>query len=443
MTKKAKEAETTVTEVVTEETKTIVVPEKKTFFPSEIFGECEQKPIELKNIEIRSQYRTYTPEDCPILRIGGNEVELEEVELGRDYFFSHSKHKSGLGHYRTTGNFSDKEISECSKTPIWFGAEVNGVRFLLTEGSKVNIERFDNHGRYGARHSDGRKQTVMVGWSTIEAESLVIREWEENKLYNSVIKGTYVNLESSSLSECYLVADTTVDLEGTNLTQASISSCKSINIHKTHGSRISLHGFGNVYFSKVNIYCTMDKSFIMELPKVKSVNLNVSDVSLGDFKLIHYRDSKDSDGIDNGAKIVINKRIDYGYIAGLTPVPFVKVGKSSILVGEKLFTSTEMLGKTSFPQFSEPTPMSPWYPTPTFGTQRALDPLVGKDTANKAYSVTFNDGRLSKVPEHQPDHIVIDMVQTVIDQIRSKVKVYTLMEALIPNGDCYDDDYPY
>lgn len=443
MTKKTKETEATTTDVVTEETKAIVVPEKKTFSPSEIFGENKQKPIELKNIEIRSQYKTYTPDDKPSLRIGGNEVELKEVELGHDYFFSHNKHKPGLGHYRATGNFSDNEISKCSKTPTWFAAEVNELRFLLTEGSKVNIERFDNHGRFGVPQSDGRKQTVMVGWSTIEAESLIIREWEENKLYNSVIKGSYIDLGSSSLSDCYLVAETTVDLENASLTQATVSNCKSINIRKTHGSRVSLHGFGNVRLNNVNLYCTMDKAFIMELPKVKNVNLNISDVSLGEFKLIHYRDSKDHDGIDNGAKIVINKRIDYGYIAGLAPVPFVKVGNSSILVGEKLFTSTEMLGKTSFPQFGEPTPMSPWFPAPTFGTQRALDPLVSKETANKAYCVTFNNGCQRNVPEHQPDQIVIDMVQTVIDQIKSKVKVYALMETLLPNGDCYDDDYPY
>jgi hypothetical protein len=69
--------------------------------------------------------------------------------------------------------------------------------------------------------------------------------------------------------------------------------------------------------------------------------------------------------------------------------------------------------------------------------------LVGRDVADKAYSVAFNSGYKGKVPEHQPDQLVVDIVQTTIDQIRSKVKVFALIDTLISGDFEYDDEYLY
>lgn len=398
--------------------------------------------VELENVEVKPKYVLDNITNKPKLKVGDKEIELKEVQLTSDHFFNVNSFRSSPRHYHFSNHYSENEMRKVEGEPKWYGAEVNGVQFFLTQGSVVDLKRLDNQTGYGGPNTDGRKPCVKVAYSTIIADNLSIRRFEENRLFNVGLTGEWICIDNVSLSDGKVEIENSIELTNVSLSVFSITRANSLDLNQFNGSRISLKGFNSIRIYNSSCYCNFENSFILDLPNKKMVNLSIGKTTLSDFKFVNYNHNL-CEGLDVNSKIVIDKRIDYGYITGLKPVPFVRVGRSGILVGSQYFTAVEMLGKINTATLHETTPISPWYPTPTFGSPRALDPLVGRDVADKAYSVAFNSGYKGKVPEHQPDQLVVDIVQTTIDQIRSKVKIFALIDTLIYGDFEYDDEYPY
>lgn len=445
MTKKNKEAKAT--EVAPVETTEVVVEEikdqsKATFDFSELLKPETPPSVELENVEVKPKYVLDNITNKPKLKVGDKEIELKEVQLTTDYFFNITGYRYRPSHYRFSNHYSENEMKKVEGHPKWYGAEVNGIQFFLTQGSVVEVKRLDNQTSYNGSNTDGRKPCVKVAYSTIIADNLSVRGFEENRLFNVGVEGGWISFDKVSLSDGKVDIENSIDLTNMDLSVFSITRANSLNVNRFNGSRVSLDGFNSINIYNSSCYCHNDSSFILELSNKKMVDLSIGKTTLSDFKFVNYGHTL-CEGLDVNSKIVIDKRIDYGYITGLKPVPFVRVGRSGILVGNQYFTAVEMLGKISAATLHEITPISPWYPTPTFGSPRTLDPLVGRDTADKAYNVAFNAGGKGKVPEHQPDQIVVDVVQTTIDQIRSKVKVFALIDTLNPGDFEYADEYPY
>lgn len=398
--------------------------------------------VELENVEVKPKYILDNITNKPKLKVGDKEIELKEVVLSTDYFFNITSFSYRPSRYRFSNHYSENEMKEVEGEPKWYGAEVNGVQFFLTQGSDVDIKRLDNQTAYNNSNTDGRKPCVKVAYSTIIADNLAIRGFEENRLFNVGLIGGWITIDKVSLSDGKIEIENSIDLANMSLSVFSITRANSINVDQFNGSQVSLSGFNLINIYNSSCYGHGDSSFILELSNKKMVNLSIGKTTLSDFKFVNYSHNL-CDGLDINSKIVIDKRIDYGYITGLNPVPFVRAGRSGILVGNQYFTAAEMLGKISVGTLHEITPISQWYPTPTFGSPRTLDPLVGRDTADKAYNVAFNSGYKGNVPEHQPDQIVVDIVQTTVDQIRSKVKVFALIDTLNPGDFEHGEEYPY
>ena len=398
--------------------------------------------VELENVEVKPKYILDNITNKPKLKVGDKEIELKEVQLSTDYFFNITGFRYRPSHYRFSNHYNENEMKKVEGEPKWYGAEVNGIQFFLTQGSIVDVKRLDNQTAYNDSNTDGRKPCVKVAYSTIIADNLAIRGFEDNRLFNVGLEGGWISIDKVTLSDGKVEIENSIDLTNVGLNVFSITRANSLNVNQFNGSRVSLNGFNSINIYNSSCYCCNDSSFILELSNKKMVNLSIGKTTLSDFKFINFSHNL-CEGLDVNSKIVIDKRIDYGYITGLKPVPFVRVGRSGILVGNQHFTAVEMLGKISTTTLHEITPISPWYPTPTFGSSRTLDPLVGRDTADKAYNVAFNAGGKGKVPEHQPDQIVVDVVQTTVDQIRSKVKVFALIDTLNSGDFEYDDEYPY
>ena len=399
-------------------------------------------PVVMENVEIKTKYILDTITNKPKLKVGDKEIELKEVVLSTDYFFNITGFSYRPNHYRFSNHYNENEMKKVEGEPKWYGAEVNGIQFFLTQGSIVDVKRLDNQTAYNDSNADGRKPCVKVAYSTIIADNLAIRGFEENRLFNVGLEGGWISIDKVTLSDGKVETENSIDLINVDLSVFSITSANSLTVKQFNGSRVSLNGFNLISIYNSSCYCLFDNSFILELSNKKMANLSIGKTTLSDFKFVNYNHNL-TEGLDTNAKIVIDKRIDYGYIVGLNPVPFVRVGRNGILVGSQHFTAVEMLGKISTASLHEITPISPWYPTPTFGSSRTLDPLVGRETADKAYNVAFNSGYKGNVPEHQPDQIVVDIVQTTVDQIRSKVKVFALIDTLNPGDVDYDDEYPY
>lgn len=419
-----------------------VETEPTSFEFSEVIKPETPPSVELENVEVKPKYILDNITNKPKLKVGDKEIELKVVDLSTDYFFNITGFRYRPSHYRFSNHYNENEMKKVEGEPKWYGAEVNGIQFFLTQGSVVEVKRLDNQTAYSNSNTDGRKPCVKVAYSTIIADNLAIRGFEENGLFNAGLIGGYISIDKVSLSDGKVEIENSIDLTNVSLSVFSITCASSLNVNQFNGGRVSLNGFNSINIYNSSCYCHNDSSFILELPYKKMVNLSIGKTTLSDFKFVNFNHNL-CEGLDVNSKIVIDKRIDYGHITGLKPVPFVRVGRSGILVGNQYFTAVEMLGKISTAMLHEITPISPWYPTPTFGSPRTLDPLVGRETADKAYNVAFNAGGKGKVPEHQPDQIVVDVVQTTVDQIRSKVKVFALIDTLNPGDVDYDDEYPY
>ena len=419
-----------------------VETEPTSFEFSEVIKPETPPSVELENVEVKPKYILDNITNKPKLKVGDKEIELKEVQLSTDYFFNITGFRYRPSHYRFSNHYNENEMKKVEGEPKWYGAEVNGIQFFLTQGSIVDVKRLDNQTAYNDSNTDGRKPCVKVAYSTIIADNLAIRGFEENRLFNVGLEGGWISIDKVTLSDGKVEIENSIDLTNVVLNVFSITRANSLNVNQFNGSRVSLNGFNSINIYNSSCYCCNDSSFILELSNKKMVNLSIGKTTLSDFKFVNFSHNL-CEGLDVNSKIVIDKRIDYGYITGLKPVPFVRVGRSGILVGNQYFTAVEMLGKISTTTLHEITPISPWYPTPTFGSSRTLDPLVGRDTADKAYNVAFNAGGKGKVPEHQPDQIVVDVVQTTVDQIRSKVKVFALIDTLNSGDFEYDDEYPY
>ena len=450
MSKKEKVKEVKLAEVtpakfedVSENTKRKEVGTEPTSFELSALIKPETFPsVELENVEVKPKYILDNITNKPKLKVGDKEIELKVVDLSTDYFFNITGFRYRPSHYRFSNHYNENEMKKVEGEPKWYGAEVNGIQFFLTQGSIVDVKRLDNQTAYNDSNTDGRKPCVKVAYSTIIADNLAIRGFEENRLFNVGLEGGWISIDKVTLSDGKVEIENSIDLTNVVLNVFSITRANSLNVNQFNGSRVSLNGFNSINIYNSSCYCCNDSSFILELSNKKMVNLSIGKTTLSDFKFVNFSHNL-CEGLDVNSKIVIDKRIDYGYITGLKPVPFVRVGRSGILVGNQYFTAVEMLGKISTTTLHEITPISPWYPTPTFGSSRTLDPLVGRDTADKAYNVAFNAGGKGKVPEHQPDQIVVDVVQTTVDQIRSKVKVFALIDTLNSGDFEYDDEYPY
>ena len=430
-------------EDVPENTKQKEVETEPTSFEFSALIKPETPPsVELENVEIKPKYILDNITNKPKLKVGDKEIELKEVQLSTDYFFNITGFRYRPSHYRFSNHYSENEMKKVEGEAKWYGAEVNGIQFFLTQGSVVEVKHLDNQTTYSNPNTDGRKPCVKVAYSTIIADNLAIRGFEENRLFNVGLIGGYITIDKVSLSDGKVEIENSIELTDVGLSVFSITCANSLNVNQFNGGRVSLNGFNSINIYNSSCYCHNDSSFILELSNKKMVNLSIGKTTLSDFKFVNFSHNL-CEGLDVNSKIVIDKRIDYGYITGLKPVPFVRAGRSGILVGNQHFTAVEMLGKISTATLHEITPISPWYPTPTFGSPRTLDPLVGRDTADKAYNVAFNAGGKGKVPDHQPDQIVVDVVQTTIDQIRSKVKVFALIDTLNPGDFEYADEYPY
>ena len=419
-----------------------VETEPTSFEFSEVIKPETPPSVELENVEVKPKYILDNITNKPKLKVGDKEIELKEVQLSTDYFFNITGFRYRPSHYRFSNHYNENEMKKVEGEPKWYGAEVNGIQFFLTQGSIVDVKRLDNQTAYNDSNTDGRKPCVKVAYSTIIADNLAIRGFEENRLFNVGLEGGWISIDKVTLSDGKVEIENSIDLTNVVLNVFSITRANSLNVNQFNGSRVSLNGFNSINIYNSSCYCCNDSSFILELSNKKMVNLSIGKTTLSDFKFVNFSHNL-CEGLDVNSKIVIDKRIDYGYITGLKPVPFVRVGRSGILVGNQYFTAVEMLGKISTTTLHEITPISPWYPTPTFGSSRTLDPLVGRDTADKAYNVAFNAGGKGKVPEHQPDQLVVDVVQTTVDQIRSKVKVFALIDTLNSGDFEYDDEYPY
>lgn len=419
-----------------------VETEPTSFEFSEVIKPETPPSVELENVEVKPKYILDNITNKPKLKVGDKEIELKVVDLSTDYFFNITGFSYRPSHYRFSNHYNENEMKKVEGEPKWYGAEVNGIQFFLTQGSIVDVKRLDNQTAYNDSNTDGRKPCVKVAYSTIIADNLAIRGFEENRLFNVGLEGGWISIDKVTLSDGKVETENSIDLTNVTLSVFSITCANYLNVNQFNGGRVSLNGFNSINIYNSSCYCHNDSSFILELSNKKMVNLSIGKTTLSDFKFVNFSHNL-CEGLDVNSKIVIDKRIDYGYITGLKPVPFVRVGRSGILVGNQYFTAVEMLGKISTASLHEITPISPWYPTPTFGSPRTLDPLVGRDTADKAYNVAFNAGGKGKVPEHQPDQIVVDVVQTTVDQIRSKVKVFALIDTLNPGDVDYDDEYPY
>lgn len=287
--------------------------------------------------------------EYPVVTIAGEMIELKEIDPPTDPYCSPMEIR--LSHERGySAIYSQRDAKNVAKMK-WFGFKLGGVEFSISSGSSLVVaESMNAQGAWYDEDDETTEPTKLVlCGSSIETRNLVLRGY--NSLNNSYITAPqYVELKKSVLTTSCLNSESNVTLSASVLTDTSIlgNGSQYINLTKTQLEEAAISGFSRINLTGVNSY--RGTKFSMNgwsRHGVTPPSLDIKNMLLvsfdGRFSNLGENLSKWEDVSNNWTdpSITITKSLDYGYLSGLEAIPFVKIGKFDILVGNEVFMASE------------------------------------------------------------------------------------------------------
>lgn len=397
--------------------------------------------------------------DPPIVRIGTEEIKLEEITFQEfEKTCPRNSSQEGLFYGRMAPDFSNANygIEEYypNKDKLKHYRFIhNGITVCITSGSKLIVREEMKKHQWGWQDEDDKKNNpvMIIVASSIECEKL----YSPDKIY--VMNSRLIFKEAVTLQTVDIVnswsAGKILSMEKSNLESSRLEGSDFISLNDSRLQKIKLSGFKSVHITKVMSYAysTRDVGFNLSIIGYKpGFDLEIKDVSLGDFDAGIFTYNKYSI-VENTERpwvtptIEIKRRIDYGYFSGKTSVPFVKIKDYGIMVDGEVFTYSEFFatGKLETDPYPKGfVPESQANPTPGYLPPPSFNPysLSGKpsyinDHFFGSRGVTFN--RAVKIisgnrnTENAPvGGLITNLGETLIEQIKSRLNVINELESL-------------
>jgi hypothetical protein len=373
--------------------------------------------------------RDVTPEEVSKLGLATwSKFSKENILVGRSY---HKRYTNQSYHANPHAELLSKDVK-------FKHYHIAGVDIYITNGSKLTISQRMNAdlGWEETPHVKQAPKLVIVA-SELSAKSLVVAG--DVSLKNASVTGDgmltlidssiefsticgshqYSTIDDTHLYGVYLHAQYSVTITDTDITGASITGVKSINMDRASGGNdftISMHSMPNnnqFSFKAANQYLH---------PYVAH---GYGKIGKG------YEPVSDYAGYYEGEwMLTVERRIDYGMFAATKPVPFVRVNQCDIMVGDQIFSIKEFFPELVTEQ--EPPKLEteqrpggwgytpPSFPIAPFGGQYSRSSALWK----KAASIAFEKEKavIGKVGE--------TIVNSLLDQIRSRINIYAEISTL-------------
>ncbi|AEV89620.1 hypothetical protein OBP_183 [Pseudomonas phage OBP] len=382
----------------------------------------------------------------PELIVGGKEIELvvlkpeEYPRALSSTFYNHDKDnilvaprdtsKHSVAHPGCTLERKDLKV---------YKAIVNGTEIFMTAGSSLIVKEtvvkngcsdpWDLEEGFNSTSIKDQDPVLVLIGSELTTSLLNVNGY--NLLNNSSLESKTTYLMNSRVIASRLHSEETIDLDSTNLNSSVISGTKWLRSSKSDLALLNLGGIRHITLERVST--RGDGSFSLTTWANKDrLSLRIADITLTEFNMNFSSDDLPLDKNTGPDTVInINRRVDYGYFSGIIHVPFIRINKFDMLVGDNVFTGKE-LNPTSFPQEEKkeellPNPSPYGYTPPLYRpAPYSMGGARMDDTWNKARKIiSFQAAGHNYSGKQNPlGTLGESLVDTLVDQIRSRNKLY-------------------
>lgn len=379
----------------------------------------------------------------PFVKIGGVNIDLEEIS-GND-FVKYSKGAASSLRYhidkpsdliipsprgRINAPYPETEIK-------FYACKINGRLILLTTGSSLTLEEAPSTAYNNVRWSAGMntlqytdKDPIILIYSTIVANHL--QTGGTVMLNNSTIlsSGSY-----AVIAEAYIIASTIsvgkgLELRNGYIRKSRMQASGFANLEKIRLHDVTFTGVTNLKLNKVENYTDGHFEIAVWGQGMDDLTVSISDITLSPFRFSsgiptsQLRLYEPTGASNISRKLDITRRLDYGEFSSLSPLRFIRLGEEDIIIEGEVFKSTQFLPKPyidrkveeSYPrpvqQFGS-SPVSPYADTTEVRTR--LGKLI--------FGYSYGTGTDTEIHN--------SAIDSVYDQIRSRVRLYSQLNGLL------------
>lgn len=390
----------------------------------------------------------HDPKHEPVVEIAGKQFEMKDVDVkdipvhlggvipfwhGCDNIFENqrTRHKGSAGQWGFSQKLSPKELK-------FKHLKVDGLDIYISTGSTLIISDTIFHDDYygdspfmGIDSKLGKPILVIIA-SNVNSKSLTYAgnnillnsNIESNngitlidsQVRHSSIQGTnqYLTVDDSNVDGCRLYASNYINISDSTIYGAGITGLGSITLTRVMGGNdflISLYGEGSK-----SIELLANNQYLYGFDFNSGFTPTFKDYTpVVDFPT-HY-----------GSNVItIDRRIDYGILSAVKPVPFTRLNQCDLMVGGEVFSV-----KDFFPEYV--IDKEPAKPAVAFGEYRSPMPVFGtfgnvysRDSSlwQRAAAVAF--GKKKAVIGKSGETIV----NGLLDQIKSRIGLYVELSSV-------------
>lgn len=401
--------------------------------------------------ERTARQRAYEYGDEPVVYVAGTKRELVKLE--------HPPKGSVDGHqYRQTSN-----PVELSGTPgqhytpdslilkdniDWYHVALPEIDVYITQGSELTIdERISTHYGWEGEEGDwiepvdGKRPEMFIIGSSVKCRSLAVGS--RFTVNNSRLETTgHLDGISSRVVGCRINILNSIDIYNSGIYTSCIEGANRLMVRGSRYIRhLNLSGFDHINLSKI----TTNGNFRVNAAwqSVAGLGLDIADVHLVDFSA-QFREFSEVFGKEYGSSkpwqgngLYIRRRTDYGYFAGAESVPFIRCGDYNIATPSNLYLAKE-IDPISFPKEKAPLTYQPQfgggfrneYPGPALEDNTYTMGMRGGKLWEKARKDCFANNANRPDKKRPVGSIGDNLIQSLVEQIKSRVKLYVEMAVL-------------
>ena len=399
--------------------------------------------------ERSARERNYEYGDEPIIYVAGTKRVPEAFTgypkiPGADRYYRESNNPMEIA--TTPGQRFSPDTLMTKEKIRWYKLALPEIDVFITQGSELVIEdRISVHCGWEGDDGDwitppeGKKPVLFVVGSIIRCKSIAVGS--NVTVNNSSIEvAGHLDFIASRITGSRINARDAIDIYNSGIHTSVYEGINRLGVRNSRWLRdISITGFDNVNIIK----STASGKFRVNngWHAIPGLGIDIIEAHLvdftADFTNFHKEFAKvhgvDKPWLGNGLKI--RRRTDYGYFSGTSPIPFVRCGDYNIATPANMYLAND-IDSTSFPKEKKELTYQPQY-----GFRDAYQaPSLSDDNS---YTSTMRGGKFwekarkdcfpspnPKVGKNPIGAIGENLIQSLIDQVKSRVKLYVEMAVI-------------
>lgn len=401
--------------------------------------------------------KVFNLSDLPSVKIAGIEVPVVRCDTPKGTASYNNRAMRFKGEFPVvTGSLGhSSEINYAPyrvlnpKEVTWYKANISGYEIYLTSGSQLHVETALSKSPYGDEFNEYPETVTQLTRLILVASDIRCKylNIEGAVLLNNVkfdvsgsltlSKSIMAAMNVREVKECYIV--------DSDISYSSTRQTKFLTIKDSYISGMNISGIDSVSVTESDIFNPLKLS--TWAVQGKPMPLTIHGVRLRGGEYDFGGLSTDA-GIEMGhlhstsfstRGFVIERAVDIGHFSGINPIPFIRFGKNNMVVNGEMFLASEFYPINDRDAsivrklpVEQPQPyggyrnVTPFQPSFEFGLPGPNTPLW-----NRALKVLYPETYKTIIPGKMGEMLV----STLLEQIRSRINIFTEYNALSDKQD--------